>query len=64
MFGVEELDWPQRCWDELEHRLGATTHCPTSVADLTSFVAEREQIPAARFQNLVERVFPGEWRLI
>ena len=38
--GVEELDWPaqsldlnpiEHLWDELEHRLRARSHCPTSV---------------------------------
>ena len=49
---------PKQLWDELEHRLQPRPYRPTSVHDLTNaLVAEREQIPAARFQKLVEK-FP------
>ena len=59
-----EVDWAaqspdlrlmQHLWEKLERRQGARPYRPTSVVDLTvAFVAESEQIPAARFQNLVE----------
>ena len=62
--GVEELDWLaqspdlnpiKRIWDELERRLRARPHGPTSVPDLTNaLVAEWKQIPAAMFQHQVE----------
>ncbi len=53
-FGIGELFWQspdlkplQHLWYELQH--------PTSVPKLNcALVAEWEQIPAARFQNLVE----------
>ena len=51
--GVEELDWPaqspdlnpiEHLWDELERRLRARPHRPTSVPDLTNaLVAEWKQ---------------------
>ena len=62
--GVEELDWPaqspdynpiEHLWDELEHRLRARPHRPTSVPNLTNaLVAEWKQILPAMFQHLVE----------
>ena len=42
-------------WDELERRLRARPHHPTSVPDLTNALAvEWMQVPAAMFQHLVE----------
>jgi hypothetical protein len=61
---VEELDWPvqspnlnpiKHLWDELECRVRASPHHPTSVPNLTNaLVAEWKQVPVAIFQNLVE----------
>ena len=54
---MKDLDWLahpiQQIWNELERRLRARPDPPTSVFDLTNaLVAEWEQIPAARFQNV------------
>ena len=44
-------------WDELERRLQARQHRPTSVPDPTNaFVAEWKQVPTAMFQSLPRRV--------
>ena len=49
-----DLNPIQHLWDELEQQL---SYHSTSVLDLAyAFVAEWEQIPAARIQNLVESV--------
>ena len=62
--GVEELEWPaqspdlnpiKHLWDDLECRLRTRPNRPTSVPNLTNaLVAERKQVPAEMFQNLVE----------
>jgi hypothetical protein len=62
--GVAELDWPaqspdlnpiEHLWDELEHRLRARPHRPTSVSNLTdTLVAEWKQVPTSMFQHLVD----------
>ena len=62
---MEELEWPaqspdlnpiEHLWDELEHRLRARPHHPTSVGDdlTNALAAEWMQVPAAMFQHLVE----------
>ena len=63
---MEELDWPapnpdlnpiEHVWDELEHRLQASSNRPTSALDLTNaFVAEWKQVPTTMFQHLVENL--------
>ena len=62
--GVEELDWPaqspdlnpiEHLWDELERLLRARPNRLTSVLDLTNaLVAEWKQVPAVKFQHLME----------
>jgi hypothetical protein len=70
--GVEKLDWPAQSpylnpikhfWDELEFRLRARLHHPTSVPNLTNaLVAEWKQVPVAMFHHQVETL--EEWRLL
>lgn len=51
-----DLNPVRHIWDGLECPLWVSLCCQTLVADLTNaLVAQHEQIPAARFQHLVER---------
>lgn len=66
---MEELDWHvqspdfnpiQHLPDELERQLSARTYHPASALDLTNaLVSKWQQIPAARFKHLMERLEPG-----
>lgn len=70
-FGVEDLHWPAQTHPSntfgmnwiVDHKPGLITH--PSVLDFTNtLAADWEQIPVARFRNLMESLKPEEWRLL
>ncbi len=62
---LTDLNPIQHLWDKLERQLRARPYHSTSVLDLTNaLVAEWEQIPAARLQNLVDSLKPEGFGLV